>query len=202
MRRLTITLLAAVWMVHHDGLRILAICSTATAPLTPDQTAELWNRPREQPRPAYWGVGGAFASRLIPTRPGAGPRRPNAPVSAMGIDRSKGRATGSGASSAPPEASTEVVASRLLWGSLLPPAARFIYVGRLERRGGERPEPAAFPARFRESKPKELHGLDAQGHLVLLPAVPFVGTRELNGLLVLQVMLRNAPIRRTSRTAL
>src|SRR6185503_3115463 len=91
----------------------------------------------------------------------------------------------------PPEAPTEVVASRLLWGVGYhqPP---IYYVGKWNAEGGPYPNPQ-LPARFRESKP-DLHGLDA-GDPWSYYQNPFVGTKELNGLLVLQVMLGNSDLK-------
>jgi len=90
----------------------------------------------------------------------------------------------------PPEATTEVVASRLLWGVGYhqPP---IYYVGRWNA-GGRRDNPQ-LPGRFRENKP-DLHGLNA-GLAWSYYRGPFVGTRELNGLLVLMAMLGNSDIK-------
>lgn len=91
----------------------------------------------------------------------------------------------------PPEATTEVVASRLLWGVGYhqPP---IYYVGKWNADGAPEKNPQ-LPARFRESKP-DLHGLDAHG-VWSYYSNPFVGTKEMNGLLVLQVMLGNSDLK-------
>ena len=90
-----------------------------------------------------------------------------------------------------PEARTEVVASRILWavGYHQPP----VYT--LERwsaegAGGPNPQPVA---RFREEKP-DFHGLKAEDPWSYADN-PFVGTRPLAGLLVLQVMLGNSDLK-------
>jgi hypothetical protein len=90
-----------------------------------------------------------------------------------------------------PEARTEVVASRILWavGYHQPP----VYT--LERwsaegAAGPNPQPVA---RFREETP-DLHGLREDDGWPY-DDNPFVGTRELNGLLVLQVMLGNSDLK-------
>src|SRR5262249_15628084 len=92
----------------------------------------------------------------------------------------------------PPEASTEVVASRLLWavGFHQPP---IYYVGVWNAEGAPDRNPQ-LPARFRETKPNELHGLEP-GPIWSYYHNPFIGTRELNGLLVLQVMLGNSDLK-------
>jgi hypothetical protein len=90
-----------------------------------------------------------------------------------------------------PEARTEVVASRILWavGYHQPP----IYtLERWQAAGAEGPNPQPV-ARFREEKPA-FHGLEEDGPWSYADN-PFVGTRELAGLLVLQVMLGNSDLK-------
>jgi hypothetical protein len=90
-----------------------------------------------------------------------------------------------------PEARTEVVASRILWGIGYhqPP----IYtLERWEAAGAEGPNPQPV-ARFREEKPA-FHGLKEDGPWSYRDN-PFVGTRPLAGLLVLQVMLGNSDLK-------
>jgi hypothetical protein len=94
----------------------------------------------------------------------------------------------------PPEASAEVAASRILWaaGYHQPPV---YYVPRWEADKAPLPNPQ-LPARFREKKPK-LRGeiaLDEEGTWSYYEN-PFVGTRELKGLLVLQAMLGNSDLK-------
>jgi hypothetical protein len=164
-----------------------AIRSTLTSPPTPAQTAELWHAP-EPNRDLFWGVGGA---RLAPD--------PHAvykvldtkkPGFSMGLTL-EGPGQHKWSAKFPPEATTEVVASRLLWGLGYhqPP---IYYVGRWNAEGAPTPNPQ-LPARFRASKP-DLHGLEAGGPWSYYRN-PFVGTRELNGLLVLQVMLGNSDLK-------
>jgi hypothetical protein len=164
-----------------------AIRSTQTSPPTPDQTAELWYAP-EPNRDLFWGVGG---ERLAPD--------PNATYKVLsakqgGFSRGltvEGPGKRKWSAKFPPEASTEVVASRILWGVGYhqPP---IYYVGRWNAEGAPDPNPQ-LPARFRETKP-DLHGLETEG-IWSYYRNPFVGTRELNGLLVLQVMLGNSDLK-------
>jgi hypothetical protein len=91
----------------------------------------------------------------------------------------------------PPEAGTEVVASRIHWGIGYhqPP----IYLLRdWTAVGATSPNPQ-LPARFREKDPA-LHGLDA-GDSWSYYENPFVGTRQMNALLVLQAMLGNSDLK-------
>jgi hypothetical protein len=90
-----------------------------------------------------------------------------------------------------PEARTEVVASRILWavGYHQPPAYT---LERWSAQGATGPNPQPV-ARFREEKPA-LHGLTEAGPWSYADN-PFVGTRPLAGLLVLQVMLGNSDLK-------
>jgi hypothetical protein len=91
----------------------------------------------------------------------------------------------------PPEASTEVVASRLLWGLGFhqPPV---YFLPRWEADGATAPNPQ-LPARFREDEP-EFHGLERED-IWSFADNPFIGTRQLQGLLVLQAMLGNSDLK-------
>lgn len=161
--------------------------STLQEPITETQLAELWVKP-ERNRDLFWGVGG---QRLAPD--------PSARYKVIEIKRggfSRGfTVVGPGdrewSAKFPPEAPTEVVASRILWGIGYhqPP---IYYVERWEAQGANTPNPQ-MPARFRESKP-DLHGLDAEGTWSYFRN-PFVGTRQLAGLLVLQAMLGNSDLK-------
>ena len=165
-------------------------CSTPTRPATaplPAQLAELWSEP-EPNRDLFWGVGG---EKLQPD--------PAAIYKVIEIKKggfSKGYTVTDPASAKwsvklPPEATTEVVASRLLWGVGYhqPP---IYYLGQWKAEGTHEKDPP-LPARFRQSKPG-LHGLDA-GPSWSYYRGPFVGTRELNGLLVLMAMLGNSDLK-------
>ena len=156
------------------------------APPSAAQLAELWVEPQPG-RDLFWGVGG---ERLKPD-----------PAAAYTIVETKRTGfsmgftvTDSGGRKwsvkLPPEATTEVVASRILWGVGYhqPP---IYYVGRWNAEG--RRDNPQLPGRFREGKP-DLHGLDA-GVSWSYYRGPFVGTRELNGLLVLMAMLGNSDIK-------
>jgi hypothetical protein len=156
------------------------------APPSATQLAELWTEP-EPGRDLFWGVGG---ERLRPD-----PSRTYTILEtkrggfSMGFTVEDGRGRKWNVK-LPPEAPTEVVASRLLWGVGYhqPP---IYYVGRWNAEG--RSDNPQLPGRFRENGP-ELHGLDA-GPAWSYYRGPFVGTRELNGLLVLMAMLGNSDLK-------
>lgn len=178
-----LTLLAAV--------ELAAAChpieATRTDPDTPVQLAELWVEP-EPNRDLFYGVGGP---RLQPD--------PAARYTVIEIKRS-GYSAGytvvdaAGAewsAKFPPEAAAEVTASRLLWGIGYhqPPV---YYMPQWMAHKATSPNPQ-LPSRFRAKKP-DLHGLDDVGDWSYFRN-PFVGTRELAGLLVLQVMLGNSDLK-------
>jgi hypothetical protein len=161
--------------------------STLPEPPTAAQLAELWVEPGSS-RDLFWGVGG---KRLAPD--------PSATYKVIEIKRggfSRGYTVESPEGREwsvkfPPEAPTEVVASRLFWGIGYhqPP---IYYLDRWTAERATTPNPQ-LPARFRESKP-DLHGLDAEGDWSYYRN-PFVGTRQLSGMLVLHAMLGNSDLK-------
>lgn len=164
-----------------------AIKSTLPGPPNEEQMAQLWIRP-EAERDLFHGVGG---TRLAPD--------PSARYTVIEIKRggfSRGyTVVGPGdrewSAKFPPEAGTEVVASRLLWGiGYHQPPIYLLDKWTAEKATSPNPQ---LPARFREKKP-DLHGLDA-GDSWSYYQNPFVGTRQLNGLLVLQAMLGNSDLK-------
>lgn len=91
----------------------------------------------------------------------------------------------------PPEASPEVVASRLIWGlGYHQPPVYFLPAWQAD--GASAPNPQ-LPARFREDDP-DFYGLD-RVDMWAFDDNPFVGTRQLQGLLVLQSMLGNSDLK-------
>ncbi len=159
----------------------------AAAPPSREQMAELWVEPAPG-RDLFWGVGGerlqpdpAITYTILDTKRGG---------FSMGFtveDPSHRKWS----VKLPPEATTEVVASRILWGVGYhqPP---IYYVGRWNADHARDKNPQ-LPGRFRETKP-DLHGLDAGAPWSYYRG-PFVGSRELNGLLVLMAMLGNSDLK-------
>jgi hypothetical protein len=161
--------------------------STLPGPPTRAQLAQLWSEPADG-RDLYWGVGG---ERLAPD--------PSAKYTVIEVKHS-GFSRGYEVRSPdrrdwsvkfPPEAGTEVVASRIHWavGFHQPPV---YYLAKWYAEKATDPNPQE-PARFREKKPK-FHGLDAKDEWSYYRN-PFVGTRQLAGLLVLQAMLGNSDLK-------
>jgi hypothetical protein len=171
----------------------LVACHSLARPMPPAtppsaaEIAELWFEP-EPDRDLFWGVG---TERL----------KPDPSVTYKVLDTKRGGFSmgftlegppgRKWSAKLPPEATTEVVASRLLWGIGYhqPPV---YYVGRWNADGAPEPNPQ-LPGRFRESKP-DLHGLNA-GPAWSYYRGPFVGARELNGLLVMMAMLGNSDLK-------
>jgi hypothetical protein len=172
----------ALGIACHPPIR-----STLSSAPTPAQLAELWIEP-EPNRDLFWSVGG---KRLAPD--------PAAVYAVIEIKRT-GFSRGYDVAGPdkrewsvkfPPEAPTEVVASRIHWGIGYhqPP---IYYVPEWNAKDAPRPNPQD-PARFRENKP-DLHGLDATGGWSHYQN-PFVGTLQHRGLLVLQAMLGNSDLK-------
>lgn len=182
MRRLSLLVLCCVCAACTRPVR-----STLTGPMTPEKMAELWVQPTAA-RNLFWGVGGrrlapdtSITYKVLEVKRGGF-------STGLTVEGPPGREW---SAKFPPEASTELVASRLLWGLGYhqPP---MYYVGRWNADGSPDPNPQ-LPARFREKKP-DLYGLDAKGDWSYYHN-PFVDTREMHGLLVMQVMLGNSDLK-------
>ena len=181
-----------VWILCATVALATAGCQRAirsTLPDAPDaeQMAQLWIDPPDG-RDLFYGVGGR---RLAPD--------PDATYRVIEIKRSGfsrgytviGPGDREWSVKFPPEAPTEVVASRILWGiGYHQPPIYYLASWTAEKATSPNPQ---LPARFREKKP-DLHGLDAEGDWSYYEN-PFVGTRQLNGLLVLQAMLGNSDLK-------
>lgn len=184
--RIAVVLLALVPALTTACSR--PIRSTLDQKPTSAQLAQLWVEPK-MPRDLYWGVGG---KALAPD--------PDAEYRVIEIKRtgfSRGyTVTGPGdrewSVKFPPEASTEVVASRIFWavGFHQPP---LYYLTKWTAKEATSPNPQ-LPGRFREKHPKVSGAIDDKGPWSYYEN-PFVGTRELQGLLVLQAMLGNSDLK-------
>lgn len=163
------------------------IQSTLPGPPTAERLAELWTAP-ESSRDLFYGVGG----KALAPDPAA--RYTVVEIKRSGFSRGYTLKDPEGhewSAKFPPEAPTEVTASRIVWGLGYhqPP---IYYLAEWNAAKAPSPNPQ-LPARFREKNP-DLHGLDAKDAWSYYRN-PFVGTRELNGLLVLQAMLGNSDLK-------
>lgn len=164
-----------------------AIKSTISGPPTAAQIAELWVQP-QRGRDLFWGIGGK------PLAPDPTARYTVIEIKRGGYSRGY-TVTGPGdrewSAKFPPEASTEVVASRLIWGiGYHQPPIYHVAEWQAERATSPNPQ---LPARFREKNP-DLHGLKSDIFWSYYEN-PFVGTRQLNGLLVLHALLGNSDLK-------
>lgn len=174
-------------IVGVAGCSTTSVKSTLPGPPSPAQLAELWVQP-ERGRDLFNGVGG---SKLAPD--------PAAVYTVIDLKRTgfsrgytvKGPGDREWSAKFPPEAGPEVAASRILWGiGYHQPPIYYL----AEWKAAEAPSPnPQLPARFREKSP-DLHGLDAKDPWSYYHN-PFVGTRQMNGLLVLQAMLGNSDLK-------
>jgi hypothetical protein len=164
------------------------IKSTLPGPPSAAQLAELWSEPHGG-RNLYWGVGG----RALAPDPAA--LYTVIEIKQGGFSRGytvKGPRDREWSVKLPPEASTEVVASRILWGvGYHQPPIYYVQHWRAEKATEPNPQ---LPARFREKKPDMGGGLDDKGTWSYYEN-PFVGTQQLKGLIVLQAMLGNSDLK-------
>jgi len=154
--------------------------------------AELWVEP-EPDRDLFYGVGG---KRLAPD-PDASYKVIEIKIGGYSqgytvVDSSEREWS----TKLPPEAATEVTLSRVHWGLGFhqPP----VYLLPAWNADGARAPNPQLPARFREKSP-DFHGLDAGAGWEFTDN-PFVGTRPLAGLLVLQAILENPDIKASNNT--
>jgi hypothetical protein len=156
------------------------------APPTAAQLAELWIDPGSEPRDLFWGVGG---QRLAPS-PSGSYRLDERSDSGFSITYDVTGADGTKWSvKVGPEAQTEVVMSRLLWGlGYHQPPAFFLSSWQLSSKGRTEKE---GDARFR---PK-IARLDHERRPWRWADNPFLGAREFRGLLVVLVMLNSTDLK-------
>lgn len=164
-----------------------AVVRIPVAAPTPQKMAELWVDPGRTPRDLFWGVGG---SRLAP--------KPDAPYTFLSRDDTgfsasydvKGPDGMEWSAKIGPEAQTEVVVSRILWGlGYHQPPVYYLPKWTLERKG-EEPR-VESEARFR---PK-LESLDRLDGFWKWADNPYTGTRQLRGLLVVLLMLNSTDLK-------
>jgi hypothetical protein len=169
-----------------------AIKSTLPAPPSNQQIAELWIDPGTG-RDLFWGIGGR---RLAPDS--------SVPFKVIEIKTSGfsegytvvGEGEREWSVKFRPEALTEVAASRILWGAGFHQPPIYL-VEKWTATGAPRLNPQEA-ARFREKAP-DFHGIEDQGSWSLYQN-PFVGTRQLSGLLVLHAMLGNSDLKDENNT--
>jgi hypothetical protein len=179
----SILALGVVTAACHPPVR-----STLASPPTPSQRAQLWSEPRAG-RDLYWGVGGKQLA------PDASVSYTVIEIKRSGFSRGydvKGPDGREWSVKFPPEAPTEVAASRIHWGvGYHQPPVYYVMKWTADKATSPNPQ---LPARFREKNPKLSGRMEAKGPWSYYQN-PFVGTRELNGLIVLQIMLGNSDLK-------
>ena len=179
-------IITAGLLVGSEPTLQFALARTGTADA---DIAELWVRP-EPTRDLFWGVGG---KRLAPD--------PAARYTVIDIKRggfSRGftvldPAKREWSTKFPPEAPTEVAASRIFWGvGFHQPPVYYLAEWTAEKAPSPNPQ---LPARFRERDP-DLFGLEA-GEPWSYYKNPFTDSRQLKGMLALHAMLGNSDLKDT-----
>lgn len=186
--RVTSTVVIAVLASACGG----AVVRVPAAAPSPKQIAELWMDPGRTPRNLFWGVGG---EKYAPP-PGAVFTfldRDDTGFSASYDVRSPDGMEWS--AKIGPEAQTEVVVSRILWGlGYHQPPIYYLPAWTLDKQGEE--ARAESEARFR---PK-LDILDRLPEPWKWADNPFTGTRQLKGLLVALLMLNSTDLKDSNNT--
>ena len=183
--RLVSTVLLVAGLAGCGGRTALEI--PAPKLITPEQLAELWVDPGPRPRDLFWGVGGE--------------ERAPAPTATYTIDAKdeKGFSVSfdvrdpqgrEWSAKIGPEAQTEVVVSRLLWGlGYHQPPLYYLPSWLVDEKGA--PGRRESEARFRQKLP-ELKRLDDYWRWA---DNPFLGTREFHGMLVVLLMLNSTDLK-------
>jgi hypothetical protein len=163
------------------------VVSTPAAPPPPEVMAQLWVDPGDRPRDLFWGVGGrkyappADAVYAFEGRDDSGFSVSFDVVSPDGLEWS---------AKIGPEAQTEVVVSRLLWGlGYHQPPVYYLPSWTLDASGGDLRKESE--ARFRP-KLEQLERLDEYWNWA---DNPFSGTRPFKGLLVVLLMLNSTDLK-------
>lgn len=171
---------------------VLAACGgtiairTPQQPPSPDQIKELWIDPGDAPRDLFWGIGG----RKYAPAPDAVYKFEDRDD--VGFSSSYGvtdKDDVEWSAKIGPEAQSEVVVSRILWGiGYHQPPIYYLPSWTLERDGQIRTE---SEARFRAKLPQ----LERLEEYWWWQQNPLVGTRELSGLLVVLMMFNGTDLK-------
>jgi hypothetical protein len=174
-------------IVAGCGGRTALEIPTPTRPVSAQQLAELWVDPGSRPRDLFRGIGGAqYAPRPEATYTIDSKDEVGFSVS-FDVRDPDGREW---SAKIGPEAQTEVVVSRLLWGlGYHQPPLHYLPSWLADERGA--PPRRESEARFRPKLPN-LKRLDEYWRWA---DNPFVGTREFRGLLVVLLMLNSTDLK-------
>ena len=155
-------------------------------PPSADEIRQLWNDPGSEPRDLFWGIGGRKYAPDPDTVYTFKTRDASGFSTKYDVDDPKGVEW---SAKIGPEAQTEVLMSRILWGlGYHQQPIYYLPSWTLERAGTKTTE---SEARFRP-KLKEFERLDEYWWW---QQNPFVGTHELNGLLVVLLMFNGTDLK-------
>jgi hypothetical protein len=176
--------LATVTMIACGAVRAVNVPS---APPAPEQLAELWIEPGDAPRDLFWGIGGEErapdrnAVYTMKTRDDSGFSASYDVTGPDGLEWS---------AKIGPEAQTEVVISRILWGlGYHQPPIYYLPSWTVDLGHGETKRESE--ARFRPKLPQLKH-LAEYWHWA---DNQFLGAREFRGLLVAMLMLNSTDLK-------
>lgn len=177
-----------VLMITACGGRTVVV--SPRGPISPEQMAELWIDPGTAPRDLFWGIGGRTYAPppdviyAVEGRDDAGFSVSFDVESPDGVEWS---------AKVGPEAQTEVVMSRILWGlGYHQPPVYYLPSWKTDQQGSRNGEPRReSEARFRP-KLEKLTRLDEYWFWA---DNPFSGTRQLNGLLTIMLMLNGTDLK-------
>jgi hypothetical protein len=155
-------------------------------PPSPDQIKELWIDPGNQPRDLFWGVGG---QKYAPAPDAVYTFEARDDVGFSSSYDVRDPQGGEWSAKIGPESQSEVVLSRILWGlGYHQPPVYYLPSWKLARDGHVRIE---SEARFRPKLPQ----LERLKEDWWWQQNPFVGTRELSGLLVVLMMFNSTDLK-------
>jgi hypothetical protein len=163
------------------------VVTTPAAPVSASQMAEFWVDPGETPRDLFWGVGG---EKFAPARDAV---YKFVAKDETGFSASYDVTDPNGlewSAKIGPEAQTEVVVSRILWGlGYHQPPTYYLPSWTLDPEGAS--NRTESEARFRPKLPQ----LDRQKEYWNWAENPFSGTPQLKGLLVIMLMLNGTDLK-------
>ena len=176
-----------VLMITACGGRTVVV--SPRGPISPEQAAELWIDPGTAPRDLFWGIGGRKyapppdAIYEVEGRDDAGFSVSFDVESPDGVEWS---------AKVGPEAQTEVVMSRILWGlGYHQPPVYYLPSWKTDQKDARGEPRRESEARFRP-KLEELTRLDEYWFWA---DNPFSGTRQLKGLLAIMLMLNGTDLK-------
>jgi hypothetical protein len=181
-----VTLLAVAMTAVGCGGRVQQIQVPDAEP-SATQLAELWVDPGSEPRDLFWGIGGRrFAPdpAVVYTMDERDDSGFSVTYDVTGPDKTEWSAK------IGPEAQTEVVVSRILWGlGYHQPPMHYLAAWRIDR--GDGPTRRESEARFRPKLP-QLKRLDEYWRWA---DNAFLGAREFRGMLVVLLMLNSTDLK-------